>query len=109
MMRACFLFCAAFTASLHCSFVSSQFESPRIVASDSTGVTEFGGHVSIDGPWAAVGAIGSLTPLGSRGAVYLFLRERSDTWVQFKKLYPPAASPNYGYSKSLMLKGDTLL
>jgi len=75
----------------------------KIIASDPEASDNFGGSVSISGPFAIVSAENEDAGGLSAGAAYLFNRTDTNTWSAGTKIMAvdAAANDNYGYSVSI--------
>jgi hypothetical protein len=89
--------------------VLAQCEVERLFGSDTDEQDEFGESVSIDGDFAAVGAINVPSPTGFDGAVYIFQRQSGGTWLEIKRITAPDGGSGRGFAWSLSLRGDLLV
>jgi len=83
---------------------SSWSQQARLVADDAASYRYFGGSVAISDDSLVVG---SISPLGSGGAAYVFTRT-GETWSQQAKLTPPDAAKSY-FGNSVDISGDTAI
>jgi hypothetical protein len=69
----------------------------------------FGFSVALEGEIAAIGAPGLNSVLDLGGAVYIFVRESGNNWIQYEKLTTPIREPRDRFGYSVALDGDTVL
>jgi len=81
----------------------------KLTAGDGAVYDQFGGHVSIEGDTAIIGATGDDEPAGDQaGSAYVFARSGS-VWTQQAKLTAFDGSTNAYFGCSAKLAGDTAL
>jgi len=83
----------------------------KLLASDCSGLDQFGWSVSINGEYALVGSIlqGSQPGCNWKGSAYVFKRTGTSTWTQQQQLNASdAAAYNY-FGSSVSLDGDRAL
>ncbi len=78
-------------------------EAAQLSATDGTPLDRFGRHLSVDGDRLLVGATSIDS---SRGAAYVFERDRNGAWRQTAKLVPASARPPQAWGRQVLLQGD---
>jgi choice-of-anchor B domain-containing protein len=78
-------------------------ESARLTATDGTVQDRFGRAISVDGSRVLIGATSSDS---SRGAGYVFERDRAGAWRQVAKLVPSSTANGDAFGRQVLLQGD---
>ncbi|KAA3597652.1 MAG: T9SS C-terminal target domain-containing protein [Calditrichaeota bacterium] len=87
---------------------TSWTEQAKITASDAAALDEFGVTVSIDGDYAAVGALANDDLPFSSGSAYVFARSGT-SWSEQAKLTASDAAAFDEFGCSISIKGDDLI
>ncbi len=78
----------------------------KVTADDGAAMDYFGRSVSIDGPYAVVGA---MYHNGWQGAAYVFYRDPAQGWMQQAKLEPSGGYGNMLFGSSVSISGDDII
>jgi hypothetical protein len=83
----------------------------KLVASDGLESDSFGSAIAVSGDILVSAAPGAVNAgRGSRGAVYVFMRDlASGAWLEHKKLLPSADALGEGFGTTIAISGNTLV
>ncbi|MFZ0545284.1 MAG: FG-GAP repeat protein [Candidatus Promineifilaceae bacterium] len=83
-------------------------QTAKLADMDST-EWRFGFSVALEGNIAVVGTPGVNSVVDLGGAVYIFVRESDNSWIQYDKLTAPVRENRDLFGSSVALDGDTVL